>query len=213
MPFAREQIRSALLDFGALFGLFLHWLLVSLLVDAVNDRDARRNVSLYIAVVTNLVTFYLLQRSFRKIGSVEAPPETIIGVFFEIVNLAQGFGVAFCAARVWSLDDENPFHTRSLVNNQADSCFEMSLVLVGVGWASDPPVTVAERLVAWAAAYIGGLLATNMFLLTLVFERRLVWARAPPEPNFYKPVMETDANGPGGSGWTVSFAQPVVTKS
>ena len=158
--------------------IFVHWLFVGMIVDQTgNSVDARKIASLWIAMVTLGSNVITIGRSYVFLGENKAKerPETIFGLFFEIVSLAQGWGALFCYVRVWGLDADHPFQTRDFLHNIGNSVFEMSLVQAGVGWAAEAPVTVWERIAAWCAAYIGGVLCVNLFFLSLVFGRRGWW--------------------------------------
>jgi hypothetical protein len=117
-------------------------------------------------------------------GTSEEHPETVLGLFFEIVSLAQAWGALFCAARVWSLEVDNPFNTKPFLNNIADSVFQMSLVQSGVGWTGQAPRTLAECITVWCTAYVGGMLCVNLFLVSLVFGRRGWWNFTSDEPTY-----------------------------
>ena len=174
----KECLPGALLDFTALVGVFLQWIIVSLVVDGGSgDIGTRKTASLYLTFSTFVALFYRMYQSFLWLGNPNAPSESLLGLFWEIVNLTQLWGVSFCAARTWSLPEANPFHNNTFLHNNADSIFEMGLVQAGVGWAAAFPQTISERVVAWFAAYIGGVLATNMFIVSIVLENRAYWKR------------------------------------
>tara|TARA_Y100000389_G_scaffold132419_1_gene129853 strand:- start:1982 stop:2527 length:546 start_codon:yes stop_codon:yes gene_type:complete len=160
---------------------FIHWLACGLIVDLNNFDSAHKGVSLYLAILTVSVNFYRLSRSLSILGTQSAQdyPETVLGLWFEIVSQAQGWGLAFCAAREWSLDANDDFFKDPFLHKLANSVFEMSLVQAGVGWAAAAPYTLAERAVAWCAAYIGGVLTVNLFLLSIVLGRRGWWNSIP----------------------------------
>jgi hypothetical protein len=174
----RDWLPGALWDFSVLVVVFLQWLILSLAIDAAGgEHGARKAVTMYLGLSSLAVCTYQLYTSFQWIGKPTAPPESLIGLFYEIVNLTQGFGTMFCAARTWSLPTDNTFHDNTLLHQNADSIFEMGLVQAGVGWASAFPITFSERLVAWMAAYIGGVFAMNMFLISVVLTKRGYWER------------------------------------
>jgi len=163
-------------DAGLLLFVFANWIMTSLIADAAtSDVVARRVCSVYIAFVACGVNSYNIVRSWRFLGASTAPSESVVGIFLEICNLTQAWGSLFAAARYFSLSDDDPFFTHSLIRVQAESIFEMSLVQSGTGWAATAPTTAAERIVAWMAAYVGGVLCTNMFLLSVVLSRRAFW--------------------------------------
>jgi hypothetical protein len=134
----------------------------------------------YVATIAVVVNGYSLWRSASFLGKGEAPKESIPGLFAEIVNLTQVWGTLFAVARYFSLPDDHAFYARPLLRVVSESIFEMSLVQAGVGWAAEAPVTFFERLIAWMAAYIGGVLCTNLFLVSVVLGRRGYWDRSAP---------------------------------
>jgi len=170
---------GAFVDVGIVVGLFLHWLVVGLVVDATGaDMGARKAASLWLSLSSLVVIAYTGYRSFRLLGrprEAQSAPETIIGVFSEIVAHTEVWGVCFLAARTWSLPADNPFHDNTFLTNAADSVFEMGLVQAGVGWAAAAPTTFIERVVAWCAAYLGGVLFMNLYLLSVVVGLRGYW--------------------------------------
>ena len=171
-PYQRELLKDAAL----LVSVFVHWLAAAAIADAFSPGlAAKRAVSAWISVFTLGVNAYSLVRSASFLGKPNAPRESIPGLFFEIVNLTQVWGTLFAVARYFSLPDGHDFYERSLLRVVSESIFEMSLVQAGVGWAAEAPVTLLERLVAWMAAYIGGVLCTNLFLLSVVLGRRGRW--------------------------------------
>lgn len=196
----REWVVETLRDAAFLAIVFLNWMIVSVVVDAVapDDLAARRGASIYIAAFSVCVNAWSFGRSIGFLGSPNAPPESIFGLFAEIVNLTQVWGTLYAAARYFSLQDDHSYMAHPLLHTTSTSIFEMSLVSNGVGWASEPPTTVSERIVAWCAAYLGGLLATNMFLLSIVMTRRGFWER-PLETGGYNRV-ETNA-----AAWSVKL--------
>lgn len=171
-PYQRELLKDASLLCTVLF----NWLGAATIADALSPTvNAKRAVSIYVATIAVAVNGYSLARSASFLGKPNAPRESIPGLFFEIVNLTQVWGTLFAVARYFSLSDGHDFYERSLLRVVSESIFEMSLVQAGVGWAAEAPVTVLERLVAWMAAYIGGVLCTNLFLLSVVLGRRGRW--------------------------------------
>ena len=171
-PYQRELLKDAAL----LVSVFVNWLAAAAIADAFSPGlVAKRAVSAWISAFTLGVNAYSLVRSASFLGKPNAPPESIPGLFFEIVNLTQVWGTLFAVARYFSLPDGHDFYERSLLRVVSESIFEMSLVQAGVGWAAEVPVTVLERLVAWMAAYIGGVLCTNLFLLSVVLGSRGRW--------------------------------------
>ena len=173
-PYQRELLQDAAL----LCGVLLNWIVATAIVDASSPGLLTKQiVSVYVAVVAVAVNAYSLARSASFLGKGEAPKESIPGLFAEIVNLTQVLGTLFACARFFSLPDGHDFYARPLMRVVAESIWEMSLVQAGVGWAAEAPVTFAERFVAWMAAYLGGVLCTNLFLVSVVLGRRAYWER------------------------------------
>lgn len=192
-----SPVPGLLVDAGVTIALFVHWLVVGIIVDETgNSEGARKAASMWLAIATLGTNAFTLARSYLFLTSGGDPsrrPETVIGMFCEIVSLAQGWGTLFCVVRVWGLYEDgvlmlHPFHTKPFLHNIANSIFEMSLVQAGVGWAAEAPITVGERIAAWCAAYVGGILCVNLFLVSLVFGRRGWWtneaAPTPPRGEF-----------------------------
>ena len=178
---------DVLFDVTVMVGLFLHWLTVGLIVDAASaDQTGREVASLWLALSSIAVSAWRLYVSFSQLGTPPSrtAPETVVGVFSEIVAISETFGVCFMAARTWSLPSSDPFHQNDFLHNTANSVFEMALVQAGVGWAAAAPYTLLERLVAWAAAYIGGVLVMNFYLLSIALGQRGWWNLPPGQGEF-----------------------------
>lgn len=198
--------RELLQDVGLLLLVLANWIVTSLIADAVTDSlTARRVCSIYIAAFASVVNGFSIRRSWMFLGSEDAPPESILGLFSEVCNLSQAWGALFAAARYFALPEDNEFFTNTLLHAQSESVFEMALVQSGTGWAAAVPTTAMERIVAWAAAYIGGMLCTNMFLLSVVLSRRGYWEKSTSTgvvsasaPNYEKVAA---------ARWTVSLKQ------
>ena len=62
--------------------------------------------------------------------------------------------------------------------------------MAGVGYVAIAPITFGERMVAWLAAYVGGLLATSMFFASAVLGNRAYWVRPQPDGT---PLLSVDA--------------------
>ena len=178
-----SPVPGVIMDASIALGLFLHWLVVGIVVDQTgNSVDARKWASLWLFIATVGTNVFTIGRSYIYLSSGGDPskrPETMFGLFCEIVSLAQAWGLSFCFVRVWELEADHPFQTKPFLHNVGNSVFEMSLVQAGVGWAAEAPVTVGERAVAWCAAYIGGVLAVNLFFISVLLGRRAWWASAP----------------------------------
>ena len=161
--------RELLQDAALLCSVLLNWIVAAAIADAFSPNlHAKRAVSVYVATIAVVVNGYSLWRSASFLGKGEAPKESIPGLFAEIVNLTQVWGTLFAVARYFSLPDDHAFYARPLLRVVSESIFEMSLLQAGVGWAAEAPVSFFERLIAWMAAYIGGVLCTNLFLVSVV---------------------------------------------
>lgn len=171
-----------LLDLVVALGLLIHWLVVGLIVDEAKLDGWHKGVSLYLAIVTLSVNAATLARSFSILGDAlpgESHSETVVGMFLEVCSLAQGWGCAFVAAREWSLPSDNLYFNDTFLHKVGNSIFEMSLVQAGVGWAAAAPYTLAERIVAWCTAYIGGIFVMQMYVISVVLARRGWWHAVP----------------------------------
>ena len=205
---AAPYFLGAWVDVTVAVGMFVHWLTVGLAVDAAGaSLDARKGASVWLALSSLAITSQRVYASFRLLGTgrERTAPETIVGVFAEIVAISETWGACFLAARTWALPSDNEFHARDFLTNAADSVFEMALVQAGVGWAAAAPTTFIERVVAWLAAYVGGVLLTNLYLLSVVLARRGWWTLA-PEPD--RPFGTAGAAGAGGAAWKFESLAP-----
>ena len=163
---------------------FSQWTLVSVIVDLSLDGDIgwRKCAALYLTVSTFVVNAYGLLKSYAALGERGLRPEyreTIFGLFLEVINVMQAFGIAWATARLFSLDpygSASAFHEQSFLSQLGNGIFEMSFVVAGVGWAATPPTTLSEKIVAWLAATIGGVLVMNLFLVGVVLGRRVDFA-------------------------------------
>jgi hypothetical protein len=179
-PHERELLKDATF----LVSVFVHWVAASAIADACSPGlVAKQVVSVWISVFALGANAYSLVRSASFLGKPNAPRESIAGLFFEIVNITQVWGALFASARYFSLPGDHAFYAQSLLHSVSESIFEMSLVQAGVGWAAEAPVTLLERIVAWMAAYIGGVLCTNLFLVSVVLGRRGRWEHPMAEPS------------------------------
>ena len=152
------------------------------IVDVANLDGWHKGESLYLAITTLGVNAATLVRYFNILGNAmpqESHPETVVGMFLEICSLAQGWGTAFAAAREWSLPTGHEFFADPFLHKVGNSVFEMSLVQAGVGWAAAAPYTLAERVVAWCAAYIGGVFVMQLYVISVVLARRGWWHAVP----------------------------------
>lgn len=172
-------------DVGVCLSLFLQWTLVSVAIDTLTDSSVslRRGTSLYLAITTLGVNLASLFASFMATGRKSEErrnPETLVGVWFEVLTSVQGWGTAFCAARLWSLDPSHDFFTHSFTYQLADSIFEMTSVQAGVGFVNATPLTTtAEKIVSWFTVTVGGILTVNFFLAAVILGRRAWWLQPP----------------------------------
>ena len=171
-------------DVGITLFLFAHWVLVGFFVDAAGNGEALRiGAAIYLPVVTSIITLFLLWQSYIKVGqknTAKENPETLLGLWCEVLNVVQSFGLLFNMSRVLALPKENSFHENTFLHNLGDSIYESSMVQFGVGYVAAAPTTLAERAVTFCTAYCGGLLFVNMFLISTIFGRRF-WASLPAE--------------------------------
>ena len=176
------RVRGLWKDVGLFALVFAHWTVVSAIVDmSTNDVQARRGVAIWIFVFAAIINGTSLTRSWMFWGSGNGPPETTVGLFFEIVNLSQLWGSMYVVACYFSHDakiDDLSIFNRTLLELEFESFVEMSFVSAGVGFVSLFPETVLDKVVAWLAAYVGGILCVNMFLLSIVMSRQeVLWDR------------------------------------
>tara|TARA_B100000575_G_scaffold263181_1_gene238129 strand:- start:4774 stop:5409 length:636 start_codon:yes stop_codon:yes gene_type:complete len=174
-----SYIKTLRSDLAVAIGFFASWSIVASIVDASGaEAGVRQAASLTLSVLFVAINGWSLYSSFRLLGTPrerQKAPETVIGIFAEIIALAQTFGVCYLAARTWSLPDDDSFHNNTFLANAASSVFEMSFVQAGVGWTELVPKTFWEKLVAWLAALVGGVLITNLYLLTVITTQRGWW--------------------------------------
>lgn len=173
---------SLLKDASLLLLVCVHWVAASLIADATTDSThAKRAVSVWTFVFAAVVNLFSVTRSWMFLGSGNGPPETIVGIFFEIVNVSNVWGSLFAVARLFSRDEtvDPALFNQTVFEIQFESFVEMGLVSGGVGFTTLVPTTTSERVVTWLATYVGGVLITNMFLLAVVLTRRGFWERAP----------------------------------
>lgn len=171
-------------DTGRALVVFAQWTILGFVVDVGLDgaTDWRKGTVVWLAVSTFAINAYGLLKSYAALGERGLRPEnqeTIFGLFMEVITLMQAFGIAWCCARLFSLEKlttyGKPFHEQTFLAQLGNSIFEMSLVQAGVGWAATPPTTMAEKTVAWLAATVGGILVVNLFLVSVVLGRRGWW--------------------------------------
>jgi hypothetical protein len=190
----KARVRGLLKDVGLFALVLFHWTIVSAIVDASSeDVEVRKGVSIWIFVFATLVNGFSISRSWMFLGSNRGPPETIIGLFFEVINLTHVWGSAFAVSRFYSRDPvvDVLFFNQTLLAVEFESWVEMGLVNAGVGFTSLLPETVFERVVTWLAAFVGGMLITNMFLISVVLTRRGFWDRS----DSYEPAVTTTTTG------------------
>ncbi|MDA9603616.1 hypothetical protein N9S30_00510 [bacterium] len=190
----KARVRGLLKDIGLFALVLFHWTIVSAIVDASsNDVGVRKGVAVWLFVFATLVNGISISRSWMFLGSGSGPSETIIGLFFEVINLTHVWGSAFAVSRFYSRDPvvDAVFFNQTLLTVEFESFVEMGLVNAGVGFTSILPETVFERVVTWLAAFVGGMLITNMFLISVVLSRRGFWDRS----DAYEPAVTTTTTG------------------
>jgi len=172
------RVRGLLKDISLFALVLIHWTTVSAIVDASTDNvDVKKGVSVWIFVFAALINGISITRSWMFLGTGQGPPETIVGLFFEVVNLTNVWGSLFAVSRYFSRDATDLIFNQTLLGVEFESFVEMGLVNAGVGFTSLIPETVFERMVTWLAALVGGVLITSMFLLSVVLSRRGFWER------------------------------------
>ena len=188
-------MRGLLKDISLFALVLFHWTIVSVTVDAsTNDVGVRKGVSVWIFVFAAVVNGISISQSWMFLGTGKGPSETIIGLFFEVINLTHVWGSAFAVSRFYSRDQtvDVLFYNQTLLAVEFESWVEMGLVNAGVGFTSLLPETVFERVVTWLAAFVGGMLITNMFLLSVVLSRRGFWDRS---VDSYEPAATATTTG------------------
>jgi hypothetical protein len=130
-----SAVPGFLVDASICLAIFVHWLVIGIVVDQTgNSVEARKYASLWIAIATlgsNIITVGRSYVFLTNRGDPKRRPESIFGLFCEIVSLAQGWGALFCVVRVWGLETDHPFQTKPFLHNIGNSVFEMSLVQAG----------------------------------------------------------------------------------
>jgi len=186
----KARVRGLLKDVGLFALVLFHWTIVSAIVDVSSDDfEVRKGVSVWIFVFATIVNGLSIAQSWMFLGTGRGPSETIIGLFFEVINLTHVWGSFFAVSRYYSRDPnvDAVFYNQTLLAVEFESFVEMGLVNAGVGFTSILPETVFERVVTWLAAFVGGILCVNMFLLSVVLSRRGFWDRS----DAYEPAVTT----------------------
>ena len=181
-PYQRELLQDASLLCTVLF----NWLGAAAIADAFSPTlNAKRAVSVYVATIAVAVNGYSLARSASFLGKGEAPKESIPGLFAEIVNLTQVWGTLFAVcALLQPARRTTPSYARSLLRVVAESpSSRCPSSRPGSAGPRRRPSRLLERLVAWMAAYLGGVLCTNLFLV----------CSRPRAPGVLGPAGGTDA--------------------
>jgi predicted secreted protein len=179
-----RAVSGTLLDLGVTLFQLAHIILVSFFVDAAgNGETLRIAVSIYLPSIHSAITIFLLFNAYATLGTkngAKKNPETLLSLICEVFNVVMMFGLFYNLARNLSLPSTDPFFLNSYLHNSAESIFECSMVQAGVGTINSSPNTLSERIVLFCAAYLGGVLLVNMFLLNVLFGRRF-WASLPDE--------------------------------
>lgn len=170
------------IDFAVCVLIFVQWIAAGVLVDVnPSTTDTQKAVALYLAISSGAVVAVRVFRTYMTLGTWAAAkrmPETLPGLFFEIVALAQVFGLMFAAARALSLPTTHAFFRGKFLDALGKSIFDMSLVMSGVGLVDAVPTTLAEFAVVWCTSYIGGVFVVTMLLLSVVLDRRGWWSQS-----------------------------------
>lgn len=185
-----------------------NWIITGLVCDAFfsNEKRTKQGGAVWAVVFSAVINGSSFLRSFQSTGSKRAAPESIFGIWCEVVNLSQLWGVSFALARYAQLDDAHPFFQESLLHNLAESVWEMGLVQAGVGHVAAIPTTLGERLVSWTAAYVGGVFATSMFFASVVLGERAYWNRQRSgEKTPLTPLLPSDTSSSASDVWRVTL--------
>jgi len=194
----RKWVQELYKDLSLALLVLANWVVTGLVADyiVVDNKHTKQALSVWVAVFSTGINGMSFVRSFNMVGFPNAPRETLIGLWSEVVNLTQMWGALFCLARYFSLDDGHQFFQHGLLENIGESVWEMSFVQAGVGYVAIAPITFGERMVAWLAAYVGGLLATSMFFASVVLGNRAYWVKPQSDG---KPLLSVDASATSAS--------------
>jgi len=196
MSARNAALMGTLWDVGLFLFQLAHALLVGFFVDAAgNGETLRKGVAIYLPSIHGAIVLYLLWQSYMKIGTKNAArknPETLFGIFAEILNVTMFFGTLYNCARIWSKDSTDPFHQAKFLDTLLISVYDSSTVQAGIGFVSTTPTSTFEYIATFLSAYIGGVLFVNLMLINLIFSRRW-WASIPEEK---EPLMIPSAPAP-----------------
>lgn len=171
-------------DVGLTLFQLLHAILAGFLVDAAgNGETLKKAVAIYLPVVHGAIVGFLLWQTYMKVGEKAAAkknPETLIGIWAEVLNVTLFFGVLYNCARVWSRPSTDPIHANPFLDELFISIYDSSTVQAGIGFVSTSPSTAFEYITTWLSAFVGGILFINLFLINVIFSRRF-WASIPEE--------------------------------
>lgn len=162
------------------FVIFATWFFVSLAFDewielGDNKHTVLTIISISLAGGSSILTLIFLVSSYMRLGQPDAgteAPEGIFTMFGQVLNVMQSFGLMLSMAQYTSLPTDSPLFNNKFLHNNANAVLNSALVQSGVGLVDINPTTLAEKTVIWAAAYIGGVLVVQIFLVTVVFWRR-----------------------------------------
>jgi len=175
---------GTLWDAGLTLFQLLHAILVGYFVDAAgNGESLAKGVAIYLPLIHFAIVSYLLFQTYMKIGTKDGAkknPETLLGIWCEIVNVMLAFGTLYNCARVWSKPSTDPFHQAKFLDNLLISVYDSSTVQAGIGFVSTTPTSAFEYIATWLSAYVGGLLFVNVMLLNTILGRRF-WASIPEQ--------------------------------
>ena len=126
---------NALMDIGLTLFQLAHFCLVGFFVDAAGGGETlRMGAAIYLPVIHGAIVSYLLWNAYIKIGKKGAAaknPETLIGIWCEVINVIMFFGVLYNFSRVVFLPSGNPIHTTSFLDNLLISVYDSSMVQGG----------------------------------------------------------------------------------
>lgn len=123
------------MDVGLTLFQLAHLCLVGFFVDAAGGGESLRiGAAIYLPIIHGAICLYLLWDAYIKIGKKGAAaknPETLIGIWCEVINVVMFFGVLYNFSRVVFLPSGNPIHTTSFLDNLLISIYDSSMVQGG----------------------------------------------------------------------------------
>ena len=135
MSARNAALMGTLWDVGLFLFQLAHALLVGFFVDAAgNGETLKKGVAIYLPCIHGSIVLYLLWMSYMKIGTKNAArknPETLFGIFSEILNITLFFGVLYNCARVWSKPSTDPFHQAKFLDSMLIAIYDSSMIQAG----------------------------------------------------------------------------------